>query len=255
MNEYKVVKADYQRITDEKLYEKWEMTESNGRTTSDCSIEYVYVTFRSMAAKEEAVKIFEFAEDDKASSKMFLDNYLTVETPTSPSQIIWANIIYSKCNRITRNIVCWLFAVAIIILAFYLMILFKDYNDGVVLGAGLFTTCPSEPIDIEVAFLDWQKPPKQRQGFTHCYCLPIYNEGGESAISASNADFQAIAANPLTEYPCEAWLWVYNNAFYLTLIMGILISVINSICVALFEMIPPMCEKSLTYREEIFLQF
>jgi hypothetical protein len=45
-------------------------------------------------------------------------------------------------------------------LAFWGMIAFKNYNDEVVLGAGLFTTCPSEPIDIEIALIDWQKPAK-----------------------------------------------------------------------------------------------
>ena len=108
-----------------------------------------------MAAKDLAMKLFQFAEEDGDSSKIFLDNFMTVETPTAPSQIIWANIIYSKWNRWARNICCWGFAVGIIMLAFWGMIAFKNYNDEVVLGAGLFTTCPSEPIDIEIALIDW----------------------------------------------------------------------------------------------------
>ena len=67
--------------------------------------------------------------------------------------------------------------------------------------------------------------------------------------------FEALSADPLLEIPCIEWLWVYNNAFYLTLIMGILISTVNGVCCAIFQMVPSMCEKSLTYREEIFLQF
>lgn len=50
------------KIIDEKLYEKYEITDTNGRHTSDYSIEYAYVTFRSMVAKEKAMQVFEYAE-------------------------------------------------------------------------------------------------------------------------------------------------------------------------------------------------
>ena len=55
--------------------------------------------------------------------------------------------------------------------------------------------------------------------------------------------------------PCEAWYEVYSQAIWLTIAAGAMISVINSICVFMFEIIPPLFEKCLTYREEIFLQF
>lgn len=68
---------------------------------------------------------------------------------------MWRNIIYSDCNRSIRNIIIWLFAIAIMALAFYGMLEFKNYNDGVVAGAGLETKCPVEPVDAEVALEDW----------------------------------------------------------------------------------------------------
>ena len=58
----------------------------------------------------------------------------------------------------TRTILVWIFAVAVIAGAFYLMVLFKDYNDYLVQGVGLGTKCPPEPVTIDVALEDWNKP-------------------------------------------------------------------------------------------------
>ena len=96
------------------------------------------------------------------------------------------------------------------------------------------------------------KPPKQRQGFTHCYCLEVYNT--EGSIDSTKAKFLKLDPG-LEATPCEEWLWVYQNAMYLTIIAGAMISVINAVCVTMFQMIPPLFEKCLTYREEIYLQF
>jgi hypothetical protein len=108
-----------------------------------------------MAARDMTLKMFEFAQEDGDESKIFLENWLTCAAPDPPNQIIWANVIYSRCNRLTRNCICWIFAILIIIGAFWLMIIFKNYNDSVVIGAGLLTKCPSEEITIETAYLDW----------------------------------------------------------------------------------------------------
>ena len=137
-------------------------------------------------------------------------------------------------------------------LAFYGFLEFKNYNDGVVAGAGLETKCPVEPVDAEVALEAWQKPPKQRQGFTHCFCLPIYNTFGE--VSSALEEFQKVDKT-LVDNPCDEWLWIYQNAMYLTIIAGIMISMINGIAFTIFMYLPPLFEKSLTYREEIYLQF
>ena len=257
IQEYKLVKADYMKIIDEKLYEKWEITDTNGRSKSDYSIEYAYVTFRSMIAKQKAMQVFEYAEMNAArhpqnEEKKFFGRWLTVVTPTAPSQIMWRNIIYSECNRTCRTIIVWIFAVLIICLAFYGMVLFKDYNDGILAGAGLQTKCPQEPIDASVALEDWERPPKQRQGFTHCFCLPIYNEFG--SVDSAMKEFQEIDKT-VEVNPCEEWLWIYQNQMYLTLIAGIMLSTINSVCVMIFQYSPPLFEKCLTYKDEIYLQF
>ena len=41
------------------------------------------------------------------------------------------------------------------------MLWFKNWNDEVIVGAGLETTCPKEPVAIEDAYDDWVgRPPK-----------------------------------------------------------------------------------------------
>ena len=62
------MRADYTKMMDEKLYEKWQITDANGRSKSDMSVEYAYVTFRSMAAKERALQCLEFAEELSGSN-------------------------------------------------------------------------------------------------------------------------------------------------------------------------------------------
>jgi hypothetical protein len=48
-------------MQEEKLYEKWEITDDNGKSKSDSSIEHAYVTFRSMKGKEMCLKVFKDA--------------------------------------------------------------------------------------------------------------------------------------------------------------------------------------------------
>jgi hypothetical protein len=115
---------------------------------------------------EEAAK-----EDPSEEEKKFKDVYLQVEEALPPGAIQWQNIKYSLCCRTTITIVFWIVALLLVALAFYLMILFKDYNDALVMNAGLDTKCPSKPIEVHLVYEDWLKPPKQRAGYTHCFCL------------------------------------------------------------------------------------
>ena len=56
------------------------------------------------------------------------------------------------------------------------MIYFSAWEAELKSGAGTETKCPEKPIDAEIAFYDWDKPPRQRQGFMHCYCVLVYNQ-------------------------------------------------------------------------------
>lgn len=49
------------------------------------SIEYVYVTFRSMVARDMTLRMFEYAQEDGDESKMFLENWLTCASPDPPN--------------------------------------------------------------------------------------------------------------------------------------------------------------------------
>jgi hypothetical protein len=178
--------------------------------------------------------------------------FLEVKETVAPSSINWRNIQYSRCNRLTRSIIIWTLAVIIVALAFYGMVRFKDYNDSIKAGAGLGTTCPLEETTVDIAFEDYQKPGKQRQGLLHCYCLQVY-QANEGDVSSSFPEFLALDPT-LEENPCEEWKWVYENNFYLIIISGAMVGLLNSICVALFENIV-IFEKCLTLDDQIKAQF
>ena len=55
------MKQEYVKNQEEKLFEKFEITETNGRSTSDQSFQCAYVIFRSMQGKEKALQCFQFA--------------------------------------------------------------------------------------------------------------------------------------------------------------------------------------------------
>ena len=48
-------------LMDERLYDKWEITDLNGRTEDDQAIEYSYITFRSTKGRDKALSIFKYA--------------------------------------------------------------------------------------------------------------------------------------------------------------------------------------------------
>jgi hypothetical protein len=99
-------------------------------------------------------------ENPKEEEKKFHEKFLTVREAIPAGAIQWQNMRYSICCRTTMPIVFWVIAVLILMLAFYLMIIFKDYNDTLVASAKLDTKCPSEPIELEFVYEDYEKPPK-----------------------------------------------------------------------------------------------
>ena len=81
----------------------------------------------------------------------------------------------------------------------------------------------------------------------HCYCLAYYNANG--TVEGSEAEFEAIGweegmLEEGQDPPCQEWLWFYQNAFYLTILTGIMIAAINGICLFVFEITGPF-EKNL----------
>ena len=174
---------------------------------------------------------------------------MTCGTVCSPSSYKWRNISTTYCNRCTRSIIIWTFALGIVVLAFYGMVLFKNWNDSIV--AELSTSkCPSEEVPADLALEDWVKPGKQRTGLFHCYCLSYYNKGTLPAA----LDAMLEVRPGLDEDPCGDWAFVYENSMYLVILTGAMIGAINGICVALFEHIV-ILEKCLTYMDEIKAQF
>ena len=94
IKEYKEAKAEYINIQEEKLYDKYEMTEANGRTEEDVTIVYAYVTFRSMKGKDRCINTFSHVEDlakkdPKEDEKKFMDMYLEIEEALPPGAMQW----------------------------------------------------------------------------------------------------------------------------------------------------------------------
>jgi hypothetical protein len=132
------------------------------------------------------------------------------------------------------------------------MILFKDYNDALIMSAGLDAKCPSKPIEAHLVYEDWLKPPKQRAGYTHCFCLTWLQangtvEGSEEAYRSAGWDESQLEEDQ--EPPCQDWQWKYENAFYLTIICGAMVGAINGIVCFIFEATGPL-EKNLTFEGE-----
>ena len=248
---FKELKSEYIHLQEEKLYEQWEINDFNGRSKSDHSNLFAFVTFRSMKGKKRAEKIFTHAQANakiysEENEKKFFEQFLSVGTVCSPSSFKWNNISVTYCNRLIRSIIIWTIAIGMIVLAFYLMIIFKDWNDSI--KAELSTKkCPSQPVPADLAFEDWTKPGKQRGGLFHCFCLTAYNKfGGDT--SSTLAEF--LEVNPgLDEDPCGDWTFVYENSMYLVIITGAMIGLLNTICVVIFEIIV-IFEKCLTFETE-----
>ena len=72
IKQYRELKNEYTLLQEEKLYTMWEINEVNGRSTSDRSNVFAYVTFRSMKGKNRAEKLFMYAKDN---SKMYEEEH------------------------------------------------------------------------------------------------------------------------------------------------------------------------------------
>jgi hypothetical protein len=71
---------------DEKLYEKYDPAVlSGGNLDFDHSVEYVYITFRSMIAKDIALHLFKNGRTNKVDNLKFDEHFFKITTPTSPS--------------------------------------------------------------------------------------------------------------------------------------------------------------------------
>jgi hypothetical protein len=55
---YKEAKQKYVAIQEEKLYEKYEITEENGRTEKDRTLIRAFVTFKTMKGKQRCENTF-----------------------------------------------------------------------------------------------------------------------------------------------------------------------------------------------------
>ena len=87
---------------------------------------------------------------------------MVIEECVKCESLIWDHLTYSPLNRCLRITCVNILAVIVILLSFMAMIYFSDWEVSLKSGAGLETKCPNKPIDAEIAYYDWVKPPRQR---------------------------------------------------------------------------------------------
>lgn len=250
-NEYDIMKKEYIRIQEEQLYDKYEITEENGRTEDDQSVQAAYVIFRSMQGKDKCLQCFQYAQQNAKlipgeTEKMFFGRWLRFSSPAAPTSMIWKHQVYSDCNRLARTIIIWILAGIVIVLAFYLMVIFKIWNDEMLLEAGINVKCAKEPPTPQEVLVDYEKPIKQRQGYVHCFCLDFQTKNG--TIDGSQELFLEVDDSLDTDL-CAQWQGFRSDSQMMIIITGAVIGAINGICVFLFEIIPMVFEKCLTHSE------
>lgn len=236
---YNKYKKEYIGLQNNQLYEEWALDDHAGRTEDSVTVKTAWITFRSMYGKEKAMQIFEYAEklgkdDPSQEVKKFWDRYLEVSTPIAAQAYIWGNLKHPHWLRYLVQGFVWALAVGVIVLAFYFMVQFKLYSDSLVAAAPK-AMCPAGPlIPVNEAYDDFTKPFNQRNNRLHCYCRTWLETNGE--VLSSLAEFQTVAPE-LVESPCKEWRFAWDFSFYLIIIAGAMIGMINVVCVVIFEMI------------------
>jgi hypothetical protein len=146
ISEFKKAKEEYIKIQEEKLFEKYEITEENGKSEKDKNINYCFATFKSMKGKERCETEFfdckSLAKDNPSENeKMFMEEFLEVREALPTGAIQWHNISYSWCNRRCRCTCLWIFAIILVVVAFSLVLLFKEWNDSLTATLGPNKLC------------------------------------------------------------------------------------------------------------------
>jgi hypothetical protein len=252
---YNKYKKEYINLQNNQLYEEWTLDDHHGRTEDSVTVKTAWITFRSMYGKEKAMQIFEYAEklgkdDSSQEVKMFWDRYLEVSTPIAAQAYIWGNLKHPHWLRYLVQGIVWGIAVGIIILAFYFMVQFKLYSDSLIAAAPK-AMCPEAQLPVSEAYDDFTKPFNQRNNRLHCYCRHWLEENGE--VASTFKEFKTVAPQ-LEVTPCKDWEFAYNFSFYLIIIAGAMISMINVVCVVIFELVANF-ELCRDYAELSNLQF
>ena len=140
---------------------------------------------------------------------MFFDRFLGMEHPVAPSSLIWKNVSYTKCNRLVRSIIVWIFSCALVFTALILMVYFKDWNDELKANADPNMICPYDEahkgefyeVTPMMAYDDFLLVPKNRKGNLHCFCK-VFN----SNSTIDDAYELLLEIDPeLDPNPCIAW--------------------------------------------------
>jgi Mg2+ and Co2+ transporter CorA len=118
----------------------------------------------SKYAEANSKKVFYDKDDPNRREvqfeKKFFDHWLTCESVIAPSNIKWRNVNVTFCERLGRTCGLWFFCLLLIIIAFCLMVWFKDFGDGITRLADSNIVCPEDGIDPSVAAWDYMKHPK-----------------------------------------------------------------------------------------------
>ena len=227
--EYEAIQwMHYTRITelnDDYYEEKARIQRSNGH-----SIKNAFITFRSMEGKERCIKAFEISWFQRyfiancccldgffRRKKLLQKGFPAIREVVDPQTVIWENLGVSFAYRCNQNMKTYMVILATLFVSFWGFYYFQTIEKDLV--SMVRSDCQGEAAyDIDIAWLDNQKPYKYKLGEMNCYCKNIFDQYGEKGLKVIFADGQ--------QY-CKDWHYVFIQGYFTGPAIGAWIAVGN----------------------------
>ena len=227
--EYEAIQwMHYTRITelnDEYYEEKARIAKSNGHT-----IKNAFITFRSMEGKERCIKAFEISWFQRyfiancccldgffRRKKLLQKGFPSIREVVDPQTVIWENLGVSFAQRCNQNMKTYMVVLMTLFISFWGFYYFQTIEKDLV--SMVRSDCQGESsYDIDIAWLDNQKPYKYKLGEMNCYCKNLFEQYGEKSLKVIFADGQ--------QY-CKDWHYVFIQGYFTGPAIGAWIAVGN----------------------------
>lgn len=127
----------------------------------------------------------------------------------------------------------------------------KVYTDQIKQEFNTSIACPEKVTKLD-AWVDQQKPDKERIGFMHCFCLSKLASDPAGFI---NIRFESVdPTSPEPKYYCKDWAYSYFTQRFLVFGTSVIIVIINVVICFIFELISRV-EKHHTQNEQTLATF
>ena len=176
--------------------------------------------------------------------KYFYQRWLKISKACEPDEIKWENIGSSGRSRLTRKLIIWIVALAMIAAGILGLVYMKYKADALKEEFQTSIDCP-ESITKELAYVDQRKEPNRRVGLMHCYCLEQFKSSPTAALEILFTD---IDEDDTTTY-CYDWFVNYTAQNLIVVGTSLILILINWIICFIFERISTL-EKHHTQNEE-----